>query len=218
MMSVHSGSGRWGRFAVSMLVTATVTGFAACSSGPPPPVETQSYDARMAEHRRISTRFPGRTRTTLRFPKPRADCVSRVGLLPGRRRLPRPGVAHRRTRRSAGRHRTAHVAEHARPLRAEAATRKLPPERRGLHPAAFATEAEGLQRLFVPFGDLTNRTETYHGGRYLKPRSHRHGAVRPGLQPGLQPNRVYNVNYICPIPPAENRLQVAIRAGERMRP
>ena len=32
---------------------------------------------------------------------------------------------------------------------------------------AFATAEEGLNRLFVPFGDLTNRHETYGGGRYL---------------------------------------------------
>ena len=32
----------------------------------------------------------------------------------------------------------------------------------------------------------------------------------------FNPYCVYDVNYTCPLPPAENRLQVAIRAGERM--
>ena len=83
---------------------------------------------------------------------------------------------------------------------------------------AFATEAEGLRRLFVPFGDLTNRTETYHGGRYLNLDRTATGLYDLDFNLAYNPYCVYNVNYICPIPPAENRLQVAIRAGERMRP
>jgi hypothetical protein len=30
------------------------------------------------------------------------------------------------------------------------------------------------------------------------------------------PYCVYNVSYVCPVPPTENRLSVAIQAGERL--
>ena len=40
-----------------------------------------------------------------------------------------------------------------------------------------------MNHLFVPFGDLTNGTETYPGGRYLESGSHADGHLRSGLQP-----------------------------------
>lgn len=71
--------------------------------------------------------------------------------------------------------------------------------------------------LFIPFTDLTNGRETYGGGRYLD-------AIRPKLnEPEItldfnrayNPYCAYNNEYSCPVPPAENRLQVAIPAGEK---
>jgi uncharacterized protein (DUF1684 family) len=81
---------------------------------------------------------------------------------------------------------------------------------------AFATAEEGLSRLFVPFGDLTNRHETYGGGRYLNLDRTPTGLYDLDFNMAYNPYCVYNVSYACPLPPAENRLQVAIRAGERM--
>jgi uncharacterized protein (DUF1684 family) len=81
---------------------------------------------------------------------------------------------------------------------------------------AFATAADGLNRLFVPFGDLTNRQETYGGGRYLNLNRTPTGLYDLDFNMAFNPNCVYDVRWTCPLPPPENRLQVAIRAGERM--
>lgn len=67
--------------------------------------------------------------------------------------------------------------------------------------------------LFVPFTDLTNGEETYGGGRYLD----LEGPLGPKVD--LDFNRAYNPycayggSYSCPIPPLENHLEVAVRAG-----
>lgn len=71
--------------------------------------------------------------------------------------------------------------------------------------------------LFIPFTDLSNGRETYGGGRYLD-------VARPAVDVNeieLDFNRAYNPycayndEYSCPVPPAENRLPVAIPAGEK---
>ena len=67
--------------------------------------------------------------------------------------------------------------------------------------------------LFIPFKDLTNGNETYGGGRYLEV------LIPTGNQIVLNFNNAYNPycayadGYYCPIPPAENSLPVAIKAG-----
>ncbi len=70
--------------------------------------------------------------------------------------------------------------------------------------------------LFIPFTDKTNSIFTYGGGRYMDiPKS----AVRDGKLE-LDFNKAYNPwcafadGYSCPIPPAENSLPCAVKAGE----
>ena len=77
---------------------------------------------------------------------------------------------------------------------------------------------EWSDSLFVPFRDTTSGQETYGAGRYID-------LVEPeGEALILDFNRAYNplCNYSpafnCPIPPRENRLAVAIRAGEKTYP
>lgn len=74
-----------------------------------------------------------------------------------------------------------------------------------------------MTRLFVPFGDMTNGTETYAAGRYLDLRRTATGLYELDFNLAYQPYCYYNPTYDCPYPPAENRLKVPIRAGERMR-
>jgi uncharacterized protein len=81
---------------------------------------------------------------------------------------------------------------------------------------AFAEETGSLNRLFVPFGDLTNGGETYKGGRFLELDRTPTGLYSLDFNRAYHPFCVFNPNYICPIPPRENRLPVAIRAGERL--
>jgi uncharacterized protein (DUF1684 family) len=77
--------------------------------------------------------------------------------------------------------------------------------------------AKDLSRLFVPFTDLTTGTETYPGGRYLDLDRDPTGFYVIDFNRAYQPYCYYNPTYECPYPPAENRLKIPIRAGERLK-
>lgn len=81
---------------------------------------------------------------------------------------------------------------------------------------AFTEDQSGLQQLFVPFRDLTNGTETYSGGRYLQLDQTSTGVYDLDFNRAFFPYCFYNKTYDCPYPPPENRLNVPIRAGERL--
>lgn len=72
--------------------------------------------------------------------------------------------------------------------------------------------------LFMPFTDETNYTETFGGGRYLDFKET--DIVQNELE--LDFNKCYNPycafadGFSCPIPPKENFLPTAIKAGEKM--
>ena len=92
-------------------------------------------------------------------------------------------------------------------------------EERPLTLTAFAdADTQDVRRLFVPFGDLTNGNETYAGGRYLDLDRTATGIYDLDFNRAYQPFCVFNTSYECPYPPRENRLKVAIRAGERFAP
>lgn len=78
-----------------------------------------------------------------------------------------------------------------------------------------ATETD-MRRLFVPFGDITNGGETYTGGRYLELDRSGTGIYDLDFNRAYLPFCVFNVKYDCPLPPRENRLNIPIRAGERL--
>jgi uncharacterized protein len=68
--------------------------------------------------------------------------------------------------------------------------------------------------LFVPFRDATSGHESYGAGRYLE--VHAHGDdVTIDFNYAYNPNCAYDPAWSCPVPPAENWLKVAIRAGEK---
>lgn len=84
---------------------------------------------------------------------------------------------------------------------------------------AFVEAANpSVDRLFVPFGDRTNGTETYPGGRYLDLDRTATGFYDLDFNKAYHPYCYYNEEYDCPYPPPENRLPVPIRAGERLPP
>jgi len=70
--------------------------------------------------------------------------------------------------------------------------------------------------LFVPFTDLTTGTETYPAGRYLELERTPTGIYTIDFNRAFNPFCYYNPTYDCPFPPAENRLAVPVRAGERI--
>lgn len=84
--------------------------------------------------------------------------------------------------------------------------------------AAFVSADDpGRQRLFVPFRDLTNGAETYQAGRYLDLDRTASGLYDLDFNRAYQPYCYFDPKYDCPIPPRENRLDLPLRAGERMR-
>jgi uncharacterized protein (DUF1684 family) len=80
---------------------------------------------------------------------------------------------------------------------------------------AFAEEGSNGQRLFVPFMDETTGHETYAAGRYLDLDRTATGIYVIDFNAAYNPYCAYNPTYDCPVPPRENRLPVAIRAGEK---
>jgi uncharacterized protein (DUF1684 family) len=82
--------------------------------------------------------------------------------------------------------------------------------------AFVEADSKDTDRLFVPFGDLTNGVETYSGGRYLELDRTATGLYDLDFNRAFHPFCLFNPNYDCPYPPAESRLKVAIRAGEKL--
>jgi uncharacterized protein (DUF1684 family) len=90
---------------------------------------------------------------------------------------------------------------------------------RPLQLTAFTESDEASPaRLFLPFGDLTNGTESYPGGRYLDLDRTATGIYDLDFNRAYHPYCFYNPTYDCPYPPPENRMKVPIRAGERLPP
>ena len=77
-------------------------------------------------------------------------------------------------------------------------------------------ESRESNRLFVPFSDLTSGAETYPAGRYMELDPTPTGIYLVDFNIAYHPYCYYSPEYDCPYPPKENRLEVPIRAGERM--
>src|SRR2546429_6824891 len=89
---------------------------------------------------------------------------------------------------------------------------------RSLKLSAFVeVGAPNVDHLFVPFTDLTSGTETYPAGRYLDLDRNATGIYTIDFNAAYHPYCYYNPTFDCPFPPAENRLNVPIRAGERIK-
>lgn len=70
--------------------------------------------------------------------------------------------------------------------------------------------------LFIIFADATTGIETYGGGRFLYvPKPGPDGRVVLDFNKAINPPCVFTPYATCPLPPAPNRLSVAIRAGEK---
>lgn len=79
---------------------------------------------------------------------------------------------------------------------------------------AFQPNPRDSKTLFVPFRDRTTGSSTYGGGRYIDTRRVE-DRVPLDFNRAYNPYCVYNWGYACPVPPEENRLSVAIEAGEK---
>ncbi|HKI52730.1 MAG TPA: DUF1684 domain-containing protein [Anaerolineales bacterium] len=69
---------------------------------------------------------------------------------------------------------------------------------------------------FLPFVDSLAGEETYPAGRYLDPEELPGNRFLVDFNIAYNPYCAYNEMWSCPITPAENRLKVPIRAGEKI--
>jgi uncharacterized protein (DUF1684 family) len=75
---------------------------------------------------------------------------------------------------------------------------------------------EGDETLFLPFTDETTESEeTYPAGRYLEISSLDAGRYLLDFNLAYNPYCAYGGTWDCPIAPRENRLNVAVTAGEK---
>ncbi len=70
--------------------------------------------------------------------------------------------------------------------------------------------------FFLPFADVLAGKETYGAGRYLEPHPLGKGRYLIDFNYAYNPYCAYNERWSCPIPPAENRIKVPVRAGEKV--
>jgi uncharacterized protein (DUF1684 family) len=78
--------------------------------------------------------------------------------------------------------------------------------------------------LFLPFRDATNGRETYGAGRYAIDAAKSadlggdptDGTLTLDLNFAFQPSCAFDPRWACPLAPPENRLDLEIRAGERL--
>lgn len=72
------------------------------------------------------------------------------------------------------------------------------------------------KRLFIIFRDLTSRKSTYGSGRFLYADAPKDGKVELDFNKAENPRVcAFTAFATCPLPPQQNRLEVAIPAGEK---
>lgn len=199
---------------IALLIVLPLAG--ACTSGPPPPpVETQPYEQRVqASRTEKDTAF----RTGDDSPIPAASRPSFAGL-PYFAVDPAYRVPAVLTVDPAARAVVIELSTSSTELRRMRKVGALGFTVSGgsyTLTAFVDAEAPDMRRLFVPFGDLTNGAETYKGGRYLDLDRTPTGLYDLDFNRAYHPYCVYNPSYVCPLPPRENRLTLAIKAGERL--
>ena len=75
---------------------------------------------------------------------------------------------------------------------------------------------EANSGLFIMFNDETNGDETYHAGRYMIiPFADEEGYTILDFNKAYNPPCAFNTFTTCNLPPPENRMKIAIRAGEK---
>jgi uncharacterized protein (DUF1684 family) len=69
--------------------------------------------------------------------------------------------------------------------------------------------------LFLIFGDQTNGKETYGAGRFLDTEAPKDGKVVVDFNTAYNPPCAFTSFATCPLPPAGNKLQLRVEAGEK---
>jgi len=89
-------------------------------------------------------------------------------------------------------------------------------ERNGRNYSLLGVREKGVDALWLLFADRTNGRETYGAGRFLYSNGMpENGRVVVDFNKSYNPPCAFNDFSTCPIPPQQNRLDLAIRAGEK---
>ena len=78
---------------------------------------------------------------------------------------------------------------------------------------ALLLDFEYRNYLFLPFTDATNGHESYKGGRYIDLEIPTTNILTIDFNKAYNPYCTYNHKYSCPVVPAENHLDIEIKAG-----
>lgn len=195
-----------------LLLAATVAalGAAACTSGPPAPVDAQAYVKQITEARAFKDKSFREDPEPI--PRDKVDV-----LLPLRYYPPDPSYAAPAELKLANQRPVFEMPTSTGTLRRMERVGVLEFSLHGqpMSLAAFVGEGERLEVLFVPFTDLTTGKETYPAGRYLEIRPTSTTFYNIDFNTAFNPTCAYNATYECPYPPPSNRLKVEIRAGEK---
>lgn len=74
---------------------------------------------------------------------------------------------------------------------------------------------EGDGQYFLIFADRTNKKDTYGAGRFLYAAPAVDGKTVVDFNKAYNPPCAFNAYSTCPLPPPENRLDIAVTAGEK---
>lgn len=201
------------RLAIAMALAVIAT---RCTSGPPPPRDDRPYDAQIMSFRATKD-ADFRAADNPYSPIPAAERQAFKGLpyYPIQPTYRVPAALHEAPSDPPvviSLPNSAHEMEQ----KVRVGTLAFSLEGREFTLSAFAENAGNVQRLWVPFRDLTSGMETYGGGRYLDLDRTASGVYDLDFNRAYHPYCVYNPTYLCPYPPKENRLTLAVRAGERL--
>ena len=204
------------RSATLAIVGVLIAVASACASGPPPPVDGRPYEERIsADRARKDAEFKAPDNKYSPIPADKRAAFSSLSYYPVRPEYRAP-AALTEVRSNPPvvieLPNTAHQLE--RKVKVGTLTFTLNGATHTL--SAFAESAGDVQRLWVPFRDLTSGLETYGGGRYLDLERTATGLYDLDFNRAYHPYCVYDPSWVCPYPPVENRLSIAIRAGERL--
>lgn len=72
-----------------------------------------------------------------------------------------------------------------------------------------------LNDLFIIFADHTNKKETYGAGRFLYSSIEKDGTAWLDFNKAINPPCAFSPYATCPLPPKQNKLALAIPAGEK---
>jgi uncharacterized protein len=74
----------------------------------------------------------------------------------------------------------------------------------------------GPHGYFLPFVDANAGQDTYSAGRYLEPEPMGNNRFHVDFNLAYNPYCAYGPGWSCPLTPAENRLNIPVRAGEKL--